>query len=438
MLKMVPKVSVTLAASVHDEHCRHRWCDEAEHRLEYVEEIHALYVVNSHGDDYRHQCTYDGYYASCAHYFLLRGLRTDVLHVDVHREHRAQGVERRAYGADERGGENGKHEANHAHGEEARHESHVGVVGLNGHISEETGLPEGEAHDAGDDVYGHVEYLQPARKVGSLLSFAEVFGCQYGLNHRLVGAPEPQSAYGIAQQNGQPGEVFVAVGLKEVPVIRRHNVGIGQHGDASCERVAAETVYSYEGQRGRNEYEQHHLIYVGVGHGLQSAEHCEEGGDAEQQECRHPHGYAEHLAYDYAAREERQREPRDEYRDDGIPRQHVACGLSEAQAHKLGQGGNLAAEIARGEDEGQQGYEDEGVPCVVARHDARGEAGACRRYEHGGAYVGAPHGESYVVPAQRMFGKKQAAALLALGACPYTDGKQDDEVCYKYAPVEAM
>lgn len=84
----------------HDEHCGHRRRYEAEHRLEYVKQVHALYVVYGYGYDYRNQRADYGDNLSRAHDFLLRGLRTDVLHVDVHREHRAEGVQGGAYRAD--------------------------------------------------------------------------------------------------------------------------------------------------------------------------------------------------------------------------------------------------------------------------------------------------------------------------------------------------
>ena len=177
----------------HHKHGGHRRGNEAQHRLEHIEEIHALDVIHCHGDDNRHQGADDRDDAPCAGDFSLCGLRTDILHINIHREHGAQGIEGRTDGADQGCSENGQHKTHHAHGKQVRHQRHVGIVGLDGHATEETRLHQGKTDDARHDVNRHIENLQPSREVGATLPLAQVLGGQHGLYHRLVGAPEPQS-----------------------------------------------------------------------------------------------------------------------------------------------------------------------------------------------------------------------------------------------------
>ena len=136
--------------------------------------------------------------------------------------------------------------------------------------------------------------------------------------------------------------------------------------------------------------------------------------------------------------EERQCQPRYDDGDDGVPSQDVACRLSEAQSHKLRQRVNLGSEVARGKDESQQGNKHKGIPGVVAGHNARGESCRRRGNEHRRADVGAPHGETDVVPPQRTFGQKQGTALLAFRTGPYANGDEYGEIDSQDEPVKAL
>ena len=355
----------------------------------------------------------------------LRGVGLEALDVDVHGEDGREGVERRPYGRDEAGGEHREHQAYHAYGEQVLDHGQIGFVGVFQRVAEEC-----KADDAGKNVERDVEYLQPAGEVSTQLAFAQVLGGQHGLYHRLVGTPEPHAHHRIAQQDGQPREGLVSVGLEHHPIVGGH---LGHQG-----RDAAHSVQPYDDEHEGHDDEQYHLVDVGVGHRLQTAQHGEEGRYDKQHECRHPHRNVEHLADKDAAGKERERQPGDNDGDDGVPRQDIAGGLAEAQPHELRQGVHLGPQVAGREDKGQQGNEHEGIPGVVARHDAGGEACRRRCYEHGGSHVGTPHGEPYVVPAKRVFGKKQRAPLLTFGTGPDAYGEEHGEIDSKDAPVEGL
>ena len=296
----------------------HRRRDEAEYRLEDVEEVETLDGVDGYGHGYGDDGTDDGHQAADVVDAPLRGIGAEALDVDVHGEDGGQGIESRADGADEAGGQDGEHEADHADGEEVLDHGEVGLV----RIFE--GGEQGEADDAWEDVESYVENLQPAREIGAQLALAQVFRGQHGLYHALVGTPEPHTHDGVAEDDGQPGEGLVGVGLEHHPVVGR-NLGY------QC-RNAAHAVESDDDEHQRHDDEQYHLVDVGIGHGLQSAQHGEERRDDEKDERRHPHGNVEDLTDEDAAGKERQRQPRDDDGDDGVPRQDVSRGLSEAQA----------------------------------------------------------------------------------------------------------
>ena len=106
---------------------------------------------------------------------------------------------------------------------------------------------------------------------------------------------------------------------------------------------AAHFVETHNDQHQRNDDEQYHLIDIGISHGFQSAQHGEEGRDEQQDKGRHPHGNVEHLTNENAACKERQGQPGNDDSNDGVPRQNVAGGLTEAQAHKLRKGVHLCS-----------------------------------------------------------------------------------------------
>ena len=186
-----------------------------------------LNEVNRYADDDAYQGTQDGDDVRRATYLCLVGLLLEVLDIDVHREDRREGIERRTDGRNQGRSQYGQHQSHHADGEEMGHHEHIRIVRLWG-LGEDARLAKGEADNARNDVDGNVQDLEPAAEVGALLSLAQRTSSQNGLHHTLVGAPEPDAHHGVAQQDRQQREIGVRERLEEVPIVRRYDVGVGQ------------------------------------------------------------------------------------------------------------------------------------------------------------------------------------------------------------------
>ena len=131
------------------------------------------------------------------------------------------------------------------------HKRHISIVGGYRRTAEKAGAGQGEAYDAGDDVYGDVKNLEPAGEVRALLTLVEILGCKNGLNHALVRTPEPQAGNGIAKKDGKPvvGGQIVG-GTEEMPIVLRNDSRVGKGTDAADERTAAKRHDAHYGERG--------------------------------------------------------------------------------------------------------------------------------------------------------------------------------------------
>ena len=94
-----------------------------------------------------------------------------LLHIDVHREDGAQGIQRRADGRDKTSREHREDQSYHAHREEILHHREISLVRI------VEGGEEGEADHARQDIQRHVENLQPSREVRAELPFSQILSC---------------------------------------------------------------------------------------------------------------------------------------------------------------------------------------------------------------------------------------------------------------------
>ena len=142
--------------------------DALEDGLEDVEERDVLDEIHGHANQDADERTDDGDHPTHSANVLARGTGVDVLYVDVHGEHRGKGVERRADGRNQSRGKHSHHKAHHTYGEDIGHHEEVGIVGI-GSGREDARLAKRIADDAGDDVDGDIENLEPSAEVGALL-----------------------------------------------------------------------------------------------------------------------------------------------------------------------------------------------------------------------------------------------------------------------------
>ena len=118
--------------------------NEAQHGLEYVKQVQTLDGIDGHGHHNSQYGTDKHHDAAHEINLPLGGAGLEVLDIDIHGEHRREGIEGRADGGHQTGGQHSKYQAYHAYGKQVLNHGQVGFVGILQCVAEQ-----GEADDAG-------------------------------------------------------------------------------------------------------------------------------------------------------------------------------------------------------------------------------------------------------------------------------------------------
>ena len=381
-------------------------------------------AVNGNRYDYRYQSTGYRHHLSDPDDLLLLRLRANLLHINIHCKHGTQSIQCRSDSTDKRGSQHSQHQPHHPDRKQMGYHRHIRLIGIL------QLRKQGQTDDTRKNIKRNIQYFEPSGKVRSQLSFFQTFGCQHRLYHRLIRTPEPYSHHRISQNNRQPRESGIIIRSEQIPEVCRNGI---------CQsRYTTNFIDSYNSQRSRNKNQQDHLINIRVGNRFQSSEHRKECGYDQQYQSGLPHRHIEYLTNQNATRKQCQCQPGNQDCNNRIPCQDITGRLSKPLSHKLRQGGNTRTQVTGSENKSKQAYKNEGIPGIIARNDAGSKSGTGRSYQHRRPHISPPHGESDMVPSQRMFRQKETAPLLSFGTCPYTNGDKNQKIGNQNAPIQCV